>query len=299
MPRTVSTGTITGQLVSPRASPPFPVRFLKGQPVFWDDFSQGPGGFIMPERALALQTLNTGSPTLGGPWNLRDGNEYGAYITANARCRSGARSLFVGGDPTTRTYGDVGNQDVSVDVSVPSQIVGVEFSYLFQAGTDPAGHLLSIEDKDPADSTKFRELQLQINPFSAFGQIFVLSSLGTTTIVSNTVKDSNGLVLTGITGPFKGAGASFSRGSTGAWHRSAFVVDMAKGQLLYMYFDKFFVDLRSLGSGLWKNSNPDATVNTLKEGLKRIEFHSVTNGTAFAPPIFHGDVVVTDEGPPS
>jgi len=173
--------------------------------------------------------------------------------------------------------------------------VGVEFSYLFQAGTDPAGHLLSIEDKDPNDSTKFRELQLQINPFSANGTIFTLTSAGTTAIVSNSVLDSNGLKLTGVTGPFKGAGSSLSRGSTGAWHRSAFIVDMNLGKLIAMYFDKFFVNLTSQGTSLWKYSNPDGTVNTLKEGLKRIEFHSLTNGTAFAPMIYHGDIVVTDE----
>src|SRR2546427_12429046 len=121
----MSMSAINPAINSPRLLPPFPIRYLKGTPVFWDDFESGPAGFIMPERALALQTGNTGPTSLtSGRWCVRDGNEYGAYITGEASA-SGKRSLFTGGNPTTQTYGDVGNQDVSCDVPVTSGIVGV------------------------------------------------------------------------------------------------------------------------------------------------------------------------------
>ncbi len=282
--------------------PPFPIRFLKGIPVFWDDFESGPAGFVMPERALASQTTNTGPTTISaGRWNFRDGNEYGVYITANA-ASSGRRSLFTGGNPTTQTYGDIGNQDVSCTLSLPSGILGVEFDLLMQAGSDPGGHLFTVEDKDPTDSTKYRELGFQINPFSANGAGFAFCSLaGPPTVLSNSISDSNGAILTGLTGPFKGAGTSLSRGTTGSWHRVGMVVDMNLGKYIAIFLDKFYLSTPTLttrlspNTSLWKISSPDSTVNSLKEGLKRCEFHSLTNGTSFAPLMYHDNIVITDE----
>ncbi len=252
----------------------------------------------MPERPLALQTGNTGPSTLSaGRWNFRDGNEYGVYITGDASA-SGRRSLFTGGNATTQTYGDVGNQDVSCDVPVASGIIGVEFSLLCKAVANPGAHLLSIEDKDPADPTRFRELQLQISPSpSTPPALFILGSQGATTILSSTIKDTNGNTLPGITWAGIGAGTSTSRGTTGSWHRVAFVVDINLGKPLAVYFDKYYINnaTMGLGSSLWKITNPDGTVRSLQEGLKRIEFHSLTQGSSFTPQFYHDDIVVTDE----
>ena len=284
------------------SGPAFPIRFLKGTPVFWDDFESGPAGFIMPERPLALQTGNTGQSTLGGGrWNFRDGNEYGTYITGDASA-SGRRSLFTGGNPTAQTYGDVGNQDVSCDVPIPLGIVGAEFSLLCKATANPGSHLISIEDKDPADPTRFRELQMAIY-FHAVSppHIDLIGSQGTTRILSNLLADTNGKTLPGLTWAGIGAGASTSRGTTGAWHRVGYVVDTTLGKFLAVYLDKYYFNTASLttllgtNASLWKITNPDATVNSLQDGLKRIEFHSLTNGSSFAPQFYHDDIVVTDE----
>ena len=62
-----------------------------------------------------------------------------------------------------------------------------------------------------------------------------------------------------------------------------------------MFFDKFYVNLTSQGTGIWKVGSDGSTKHNLMEGLTRIEFHSLTNGTSFSPPIFHDDIVVTDE----
>ena len=280
-------------------TPAFPIQFLKGTPLFWDDFESGPAGFIMPERALALQTGNTGPTALGGGrWNLRDGNEYGAYITGEASA-SGRRSLFTGGNPTTQTYGDIGNQDVSCDVPIASGIVGLEFSLLCKAISNPGAHMISIEDKDPADATRFRELQMSVYfHVSSPPQVLLFSSQGTSTILSATIKDSNGLTLPGLTYPGIGGGTNFVRGSTGSWHRVGFVVDMNLGKFLAVYLDKYYISsttLSIIGSSLWKITNPDPAAHSLQDGLKRIEFHSLTNGSSFAPQFYHDDVVVTDE----
>lgn len=148
------------------AMPPFPIYFLSGTPVFWDDFESGPAGFISEDRnnGVSNQLLDAGNR-----WTFSDGNEYSCYITSEMSC-TGTRSLRMGGSQTTwnANSSEAGTQDISTFISVPTGILGVEFSVNFNTFPSTGGPnlLLSIEDRDPAAPTNpsFRESWLHISP---------------------------------------------------------------------------------------------------------------------------------------
>lgn len=146
--------------------PPFPIVYLQGTPIFWDDFESGPAGFVSEDRndGVSNQILDAGNR-----WTFSDGNEYSAYITSEMSS-TGTRSMRLGGSQTVwnTNSSEAGTQDLSTLVPIQTGIIGVEFSINFNsfASTGGPNLLLSIEDRDPNvnASPNFREMWLQIGP---------------------------------------------------------------------------------------------------------------------------------------
>lgn len=274
----------------PCAMPPFPVLYLKGTPVFWDDFESGPAGFLSEDHNDGAWA---GVLDQGNRWTFSDGNEYSAYITSEASFM-GARSLRLGGSARTvnTNSSELGTQDVSTLVPVPSGIVGIELSALFDTygSTGSPNMLISIEDRDPAvsSSPNFRESWLEIQP--RVPAVNIYPSGTKTTILSNTVTDDNGNVIQAqLTGGYSGG-----KGSAQSWHRIGFAVDQLHGTLLHAWIDKYAIDLTGQGTGLWKVTA--ASSFSTQEGLYRVEIHSRSGSSTTDSITCLDNIVITDEG---
>ena len=290
-----------------RALPPFPLTHLKGVPVFWDDFNSGPGGFL--KQALSVGDTIAFSTNIiksnANRWNFADGNEYSAYVTSEASFW-GQRSLRIGGNQltyNTSASGDVGVQDAAAMVAVPSGIIGIEYVINFgnagQQNVSPKAfrHLLSIERRQFVKTNpSFYELWTSLEPLASnIGSVTAYNSSGTPSVIlSDTIPDSNGqFSYNGFS-----AGDTVNKGTDASWHRFAVTADMNVGRYLDVWFDRFYFDLRSRGTGQWRTVSGSVTAPIpMQDGIYRFEFHAMKNGagSAFDPYFYIDAVCVTDE----
>ena len=289
-------------------APPFPVKHLKGQPVFWDDFNSGPGGFIKQAGSLGdVITSSVNAIQLHNRWNWADGNEYSAYITSEASFW-GNRSLKIGGSQTTyntSASGDIGTQDTATMISVPSGIVGVEYMINFgnsgKQNISPRAfrHLLSIENTARVQTNPDRhELWIAIDPMATLtGLVGIFDSTGTITNILGvpSLSDSLGQKLFNCFS----VDSNVWKGTDASWHRIALIADAVNGQYLDLWVDAFYFDLRSRGTGRWRTvSGAVSAPIPMQDGIFRVEFHAMklTSGVAFDPYFYIDTVCITDEG---
>src|SRR6266566_5542857 len=257
------------------AYPPFPVKFLKGPCVFWDDFESGMGGVIPHENdATALGTAGYIQNTR---WTYNDGNDYSIYVTSEAACM-GARSLRLGRSASAAWTAEAAIQDASVSEAVPSGIVGVELSLYFANFDLSGGPYFQLSIEHAIAGNTHSEMLYHVlptnnnNPF-----VEVITPGPNLTILSSTVGDDTGqkFAAAPLTG---GVGTSdINRGHRAAWHRLGFICDMNKEQFLDFYLDKFHVSTTLRNLGISQGFPHAAGYTMYQEGLYRIELHSIQN----------------------
>lgn len=278
-------GVITRPVPAVAQAAPFPVMFLRGTPVFWDDFESGPGGWVAEDHQGGGWS---GPLNSGNRWTWSDGNEYSCYVTSEASFM-GSRSLRVGGSQTTwnGNASEQGTQDVSAYIAVPSGVIGIELMANFDtfASSGNPNILISLE---AYDGTNFKEMWLEILPKA--GQVAIFPANVSTTILSSSVPDSNGLL-----GPpqFTVATNSGGKGTGQAWHRIGFVVNHLTGQLLRAWIDKYYFNLAAQGTGTWKLTASSNAAG--QEGVYRVEIHSRAGTSGVDSVVYYDNIVVTDE----
>jgi len=277
-----------------RTQPPFAIQYLKGLPVFWDDFEHGLGGVIPHENDSTA--LGTAGYKQNDRWTYNDGNDYSVYVTSEA-AHTGSRSLRLGRTSSAAWTAEAAIQDASVSLSVPSGIVGVECSIYLANLELTTGSYWQVSIEHALAGNTHSEMLYHLlptnnnNPF-----IEVVTPTGNITVLSTSVQDDLGRAFTAspLTG---GMGTTdINRGHRAAWHRTAFICDMNTEKFLDIYLDKFHVSTAIRALGINQGFPHAAGYTMYQEGVYRIEAHSVANGASFMPVIYMDDVVVTDEG---